>query len=156
MSFVFKKLQNNQHRFLEILPAVWQDELRPFWSVSKTEADVYVIMENEDIVGGGIVFSTAPPDISYYKIEAQQWFENGYLYLGFIWIEENRRHNNLGSFWLEELKKYNPEQKYWLLIEEEVLHRFYDRNGFILNKTICNQNQPEWLYIFKPVLTLNQ
>lgn len=147
----FKKLQSDQHLFLEMLPNDWQKELQPFWTNIKDSSELYVIMENEKIIGGGIVFSEAPPDIFYYKDEAQQWFDSGFLYLGFIWISENKRNMNLGSFWLEELKNNNPNQKFWLLIEDEHLHRFYDRNGFILNKTICNQDHPEWLYTFTPV-----
>lgn len=147
----FKKLQNNHYLFLEMLPNDWQDELQPFWADIKDYSELYVLKENETIIGGGIVFTKAPPDILYFKEEAQEWFDSGFLYLGFIWISENKRNMNLGSLWLEELKKTDPTQKYWLLIEDDNLHRFYDRNGFILTKTIYTQDHPEWLYSFTPV-----
>ncbi|MEZ4792847.1 MAG: GNAT family N-acetyltransferase [Gelidibacter sp.] len=151
MSFSFKHLQNNTNLFFQILPEGWQDEIVPFWDAYKDSSEVYVILEKDQVIGGGIVFSTSPPDLSYYKKEAMQWFCNHYLYIGFLWIAEDKRNKNLGSFWLDELKRTNPEQKYWLLIEDERLHRFYQRNGFVLNKTICHGQNPEWLYVFKPL-----
>lgn len=150
MGITFKHLEED-HQFFNILPQDWQDEIVPHWSRYKESSDIYILIENDEIIGGGIIFSTCPPDIDYYRDEAQQWFNDGYLYLGFIWIAENKRNMNLGSFWLDELKKQNLNQSYWLLIEEEHLHRFYQKNDFTLIKTIVNDHNPEWLYAFKPL-----
>lgn len=150
MNFEFKQLLNCANLFFEILPKDWQDEIVPFWTHYKESAKIYVIEDNDCIIGGGIVFTTTPPDIIYFKEEAQEWFDMGYLYIGFLWIAEDKRNNNLGSYWLDELKKKHSIQKYWLLIEEERLHRFYQRNEFLLNKTIIRNQQPEWLYSYVP------
>lgn len=149
MGFTFKHLSKNTNSFFNCLPQDWQDEIVPFWNAYQDTSKIYTLQENDQIIGGGIVFSTPPPDIDYFKEEAQEWFSNGFLYIGFLWIDEDKRNNNLGSFWLDELKRNHPEQNYWLLIEEERLHRFYQRNGFILNKTISHDEHPEWLYSFE-------
>ena len=150
MDFIFKKLLSNPKRFFDILPQDWQDEIVPFWSAYEDSSSIYIIEEKDQIIGGGIVFSTCPPDIEYYSKEAQQWFDKDYLYLGFIFILENKRDQNLGTFWLDELKTLFPKQKYWLLMEDEDLHRFYQKNAFMLNQTIGN-NHLERVYIFKPL-----
>lgn len=153
MSFTFKSLEDNYQLFFEMLPKDWQDLIVPFWEEYKNSSNLYVIFEGETLLGGGIVFSVCPPDLRFYEKEAQQWFDNGYQYLGFIWIAEEKRNHNLGSFWLEELKRKHPLQKYWLLIEEERLHHFYQKNSFILNTSIQNDDHVEWLYSFEPIST---
>ena len=110
MSFIFKELSSNSKRFFKLLPKDWQAEIVPFWDHYKLTSKIYVIEENKHLFGGGIVFSTCPPDIDYYKIQAQAWFDEGFLYLGFIWIAEEKRNRNLGSFWLNALKKVDPKQ----------------------------------------------
>lgn len=148
MDFVLKHLPYDQHLFFDLLPSDWQDEILPHWNQYKNSSNIYCLEENNKIIGGGIVFSKCPPDITYYQEEAKQWFDNGYLYLGFIWIVKEKRNMNLGSFWLDELKKQNPNQNYWLMTEEEHLHRFYQKNKFILKKTILNDQSQEWLYAY--------
>ncbi|MCK7590984.1 GNAT family N-acetyltransferase [Subsaxibacter sp. CAU 1640] len=150
METTFSLLNSNDSKqFFDILPKDWQDEIVPFWDNYRVDSKIYVIKEDEQIIGGGVVFSTCPPDVDYYKKEAQQWFDKNFHYLGFIWIDKNKRNRNLGSYWLYELKKAYPNQKYWLLIEEEHLHRFYQKNGFVLDKMIVNNGTPEWLYTFE-------
>lgn len=151
MNFIFKKLISTPKKFFDLLPHDWQEEIAPHWNRYEALSEIYIIEEDNVIIGGGIVFSTCPPDIEYYQKEAQLWFDNGYLYLGFIWIVEEKRNKHLGSYWLNELKNVNPEQKYWLLIEEEHLHRFYLKNGFTLKKMIERDHHQEWLYAFKPL-----
>jgi len=153
MNLTFKNLISDPERFFDLLPHDWQEEIVPHWAQYQESSTIYIIEEDNDIIGGGIIFSTCPPDVEYYQKEAQQWFDNGYLYLGFIWIAEEKRNKNLGSYWLDALKKLHPEQMYWLLIEEEHLHRFYQKNGFELKRTIEHGHQIEWLYIFKPLLS---
>jgi GNAT superfamily N-acetyltransferase len=148
MSFIFKKLPSNSMRFFDRLPKDWQADIIPFWDYYKDSAKVYILEEKNHVVGGGIVFSTCPPDIEYYRKDAQKWFDKDYLYLGFIWIAEDKRNKNLGSLWLEELKKTNPKQKYWLMIEAEHLHHFYQKNNFKLNKTVSHNDHTEWLYSY--------
>ena len=151
LDITFKKLDSDPNRFFDLLPSYWQEEIVPYWAQYQDSASIYVLEEDNQVIGGGIVFSTCPPDIDYFKNDAKQWFDNGYLYLGFIWISEERRNRNLGSLWLKELKNKHPQQKYWLLIEEEKLHGFYRKNGFVLEITINNQGTSEWLYTLNPL-----
>ena len=149
MDLVFKELENDQKVFFEMLPTDWQSEIVPFWEDYQNSSKIYVLFENKTLIGGGIVFSKTPPDVLYYETEAKEWFENGFLYLGFIWIIEEKRGKNLGSIWLDELKKSFPNQNYWLLIEEEHLHRFYQKNGFKLDTALAHEAHCEWLYYYR-------
>ena len=153
MSVVFKSLNDDYNEFFKLLPDDWQQEIVPFWNDVKDESKIYVIAENHKIIGGGIVFNTCPPDLLYFKDNAQKWFDAGYLYIGFLWIAEEHRNKNLGSFWLEQLKTSNPQQNYWLIIEEERLHNFYQRNDFVLKQTISKNDSQEYLYTFKSTVS---
>lgn len=147
--FTFRELKNNPQHFFEILPQDWQDEIVPFWDNIKNEAKIYIIEEETTIIGGGMVFYKSPPNFDYFETEATYWFNKGYLYLGFIWIDEQRRNNNLGSFWLNQLKSQNPQQKFFLLTEEDYLQHFYEKNSFTQIKSVNNGDLLEWLYITK-------
>ena len=146
-AFIFRELINNPQPFFEILPQDWQDEIVPFWDNFKNDAKIYTIDHGVTIIGGGIVFYKSPPNFDYFETEAHALFNNGYLYLGFIWIQENHRNKNLGSFWLNQLKLKNSEQKYFLLTEEDHLQHFYEKNGFSRIKLVQNEDHQEWLYL---------
>lgn len=134
--------------FFEMLPPDWQVNILPFWEVYKNSTKCYVLLENDEPIAGGLVFSECPPDMLNTKEEADGWFKNGYLYLGFIYVLETKRGQNLGSLWLSHLKNKFPKQKYWLTIEDMGLHGFYIKNGFVKVKTISNEGQDEILYAF--------
>lgn len=144
--FKFQELKKEPLEFLQILPQDWQDEIVPFWDACKTDSKIYTIKDGTGIIGGGIVFFKSPPNFEYFKTEADAWFTKGYFYLGFIWIAESHRHKNLGSFWLHQLKSENLKQQYFLLTEEEQLHQFYIKNGFVCDGTVQNGGITEWLY----------
>lgn len=141
---------NDCRDFFKILPKDWQDSILPHWETIKETTKGYLLVENQKIIAGGLVFYKCPPDMSYAFYEANEWINNGYLYLGFIYVIEERRHQNLGSIWLQNLKQIHPNQKYWLTIEDLKLDAFYSRNDFKKIKTLFNENQEEWLYIFEP------
>ncbi len=145
---IFKNLVSGQHRFFDILPQDWQDDILPYWNNHKKSSSIFVLEKDRKIFGGGISFSTCPPDIEYYRDEAEIWFKNGYLYLGFIFIQEHKRNGNWGTFWLDQLKKSDPGQNYWLLTEEAHLQHFYEKNGFALVKSVIHKTQTEWLYCY--------
>lgn len=134
--------------FFSILPPDWQESLLPFWEGCNQSTKCYVLLDDEKPVVGGLVFSECPPDMLGVKEEAKEWFHKGYLYLGYIYVLENRRGQNLGSAWLSSLKKANPDQKYWLTIEDFALHGFYIKNGFVREKVIANEKLEEILYTF--------
>lgn len=135
-------------QFFNMLPQDWQQSILPFWEEYKNTTKCYVLLENDEPIVGGLVFSECPPDMLYAKDEANSWFNNGYLYLGFIYVLEEKRGHNLGSIWLSHLKNKFPKQKYWLTIEDLGLHGFYIKNGFVKVKALNNNGQEEVLYCF--------
>lgn len=140
----------NYEQFFKIIPKDWNEYILAFWNDFKSTTECYVLVENKEVIAGGLVFSKCPPDMWYAINEANKWFEKGYLYLGFIFVLEEKRHQNLGSVWLNYLKTKFPNQKYWLTIEDLRLDRFYVKNDFKKVKSLFNQDQEEWLYIFDP------
>ena len=113
-----------------------------------------LLVEDNQVIGGGLVFSKSPPDMWYAIDEANKWFDKGYLYIGFIFVLEEKRHQNLGSVWLNQLKAKFPNQKYWLTIEDLKLDSFYVKNDFKKVKSLFNENQEEWLYVFEPKILM--
>lgn len=148
---VFKNITARPNSFFNLLPLDWQEAILPFWDKFKKSSEVYILEENDEIIAGGIVFSKCPPDLEFFKDEAREWFDKGYLYIGFIWVPENYRHQNFGSLWLKHLKMQDPNQKYWLTIEEENLRAFYEKNDFQYIKTLQNDSIKEQLFIYKCV-----
>lgn len=148
-TFTFRELKHSPQQFFEMLPLDWQNEIIPFWDYIKNDAKIYIIEDGTAIIGGGIVFYKPPPNFEYFEPEATEWFNKGYLYLGFIWIDAQQRNKNLGSFWLNQLKSQNPQQKFFLLTEEAYLQHFYQKNSFTKIKSVKNQDNLEWLYITK-------
>jgi len=147
----FKNYTTKAYVFFEMLPSDWKDNIVPFWNDLKSTTQLFVLIENETIIAGGLVFSKCPPDLMYYEKEANTWFEKGYLYLGFIFVDEKQRNRSLGSLWLDNIKKQYPKTGFWLAIEDENLHKFYDKNGFEKVATIKNLDlQEESIYAFTP------
>ncbi|NCO63654.1 MAG: GNAT family N-acetyltransferase [Flavobacteriales bacterium] len=142
------KLCDDCQTFFKVLPLDWQEIILPFWDHLKATTKGYVLVDNNQIIAGGLVFTECPPDMMYAKDEADTWMHNGYLYVGFIYVIEERRHQNLGSVWLQNLKKTHPKQNYWLTIEDLKLDVFYTKNGFKRIKSLHNQGVEEVLYIF--------
>jgi GNAT superfamily N-acetyltransferase len=145
---IFKKTTDFE-RFFKILPSDWQEGIVPFWDDFKTTTICYIIAENDEIIAGGLIFSSCPPDMKYAEKEAIYWLKKGYLYLGFIYVVEEKRGQNLGSFWLENLKKTQLNQQYWLTIEDLNLDSFYTKNGFKKVKSLFNEGVEEVIYVFE-------
>jgi len=141
---------NNCKEFIKILPTDWQESILPFWKSVKATTKGYLLVEDNKIIAGGLVFSKCPPDMLYAVEEANKWLNKGYLYLGFIYVVEEKRHQNLGSVWLTNLKQKNPKQSYWLTIEDLKLDAFYTKNDFKKIKVLFNDDQEEWLYVYEP------
>lgn len=146
---IFKDLTNASQSFFEILPPDWQNEIVPFWETYQNHSKIYGMEQDEEIIGGGMVFYKSPPNFEYFEEEAKKWFSKNYHYLGFIWISGEKRNLNLGSYWLDQLKLLSPAQNYFLLTEEAHLHHFYTKNGFVCLKTINNEDHTEWLYSYE-------
>lgn len=147
---IFKEI-TAYNQFFNILPIDWQESILPSWEIYEKTTKCYVLQENDKLIAGGLVFSECPPDMLYAKEEADSWFENDYFYLGFIYVLEEKRGQNLGSIWLSNLKNINPKQKYWLTIEDLELHNFYTKNGFKKVKSLFNDSQEEIIYCFEGI-----
>jgi diamine N-acetyltransferase len=146
----FKETTTYQ-QFFNMLPADWQETILPFWETYKNTTKCYLLLEDEKPVAGGLVFYKCPPDMLYAKDEADEWLKKGYLYLGFIYVLEEKRGQNLGSIWLSNLKELFPKQNYWLTIEDLGLHGFYTKNGFKEIKALSNNGKKEVVYSFDAI-----
>lgn len=147
----FKDYTTKAELFFEMLPQDWQESILPFWENFKASTQLYVVIENDEIVAGGLVFSKCPPDMLYYEKKANNWFKKGFFYLGFIYVDETKRNRNLGSIWLDKIKNTYPNRGFWLAIEDENLHRFYSRNQFEKVEAIKKEDSTEEsIYIFNP------
>ncbi|NJM15456.1 MAG: GNAT family N-acetyltransferase [Bacteroidales bacterium] len=127
------------------MPDDWQEEIVPYWSNYAHNSKIFGLEENNKTVAGGIVFSTVSPDTEIYKDIALQYFNNGYLYLGFIYVLEHRRGEGLGLLWLKELHALYPLQKWWLAIDNIGLSKFYGKLGYSIKQELDLNFQTEWL-----------
>jgi GNAT superfamily N-acetyltransferase len=134
-NMLFKKLEGKYTTFFQILPKDWQVSLEEIFN--EEEAVIYVLIENDLIVAGGILFKSYNDDMSNFKEESKLYLKANYLYIGYLFVLETYRGKHLGSKWIELVKAVYPKTKFWLTIENEVLEGFYLQNGF--NK-ICMHN----------------
>ena len=148
MEYSFKQSFNQD--FFHLLPTDWKNSILPFWDNYVDNSSIYLLYDSDKIIAGGIVFHTCSPDMMYNELEAKKWFDNDYLYLGFIWVIEEYRNKKTGSKWLQALSKKFPSQKFWLTIDEENLAFFYIKNGFKLIKSLKNSDDTEWLLTYEP------
>jgi GNAT superfamily N-acetyltransferase len=132
--------------FFEMLPKEWSKELMPCWLESKSLIEVFGIVKEDQLLGGGLVFTEYTSENDSYPEVAQGYFDQGLLYLGFIWIDENYRGLNLGSFWLNEIQEMFPNKGFWLTIVDRSLGDFYEKNGFILDQRLELESGDEWVY----------
>lgn len=149
MSIVFKENTTNPNAFFDILPKDWQEDIVSVWENYKNNTKIYLLVENNIIVGGGMVFSTLSPDLQNVPDLAAHYYQKNLLYLAFIWINETHRGKGLGSFWLTELIQQYPKQGYWLTIDDVNLKHFYENVGFKLGKSYLNNGNKEWVMILK-------
>jgi|SRR5690606_10637332 len=153
MEIELVELKQSPKSFFQLLPEDWKDVIVPYWDNYRGSAKIYTLTSENKILGGGIVFSSVSPDTEIYYFEAQNMLNQGYLYLGFLWVNEKYRSKGLGSKWLIELFKKNPLQKYWLSIEDFGLSSFYIKNGFKILKQLDVNGSTEWIMIYEPSTT---
>lgn len=133
--------------FITLLPADWQESLSLISANDLAKARVYLLKIDGEICAGGLVFPEFLPEMNFYAAEADYWFSQGYLYIGYVWVPLEKRHNNYGSLWLDALKKQDPNQLYWLTIEDLKLRQFYEQAGFVFVKTISLPEGEEQLFV---------
>jgi len=147
----FINIGPNGEDFFNILPEDWQDIIIPAWEAYKSTVNIYVFRNGLDITVGGIVFRTAPPNMSDFETEvAQKYVDSGFHYIGFLFVDPKFRNQGLGSKWLKVIKEEFPNQSYWLTIEEGSLRSFYEKNGFICVSESLDKLNPEWVLIYQP------
>ena len=142
---IFKETTSNPNLFFDFLPLDWKDEIVPFWPDYQNSARIFILENDEGVLGGGIVFSTVSPDTIAFRDEAQQWYDAGYLYIAFLFISEKHRGQQLGSRWLQHIFQHFPNQPFWLSIEDTGLLGFYEKNGFVKMKEVQGKYGEEWI-----------
>lgn len=135
--------------FFDFLPEDWQIEIIPFWPGYEKNAHIYALAEDGRVIAGGIIFTTVSPDTIGYRDIARVWFDRGYRYMGFIYVDENRRKEGLGSKWVNSIRSQHPDWKFWLAIDEYGLSKFYEKLGFEIAQEVLNADQPEWILVEK-------
>lgn len=148
MNFQFRETTDTD--FFDLLPLDWRNSIVPYWDEYKDNSNIYGLYLNSKIIAGGIVFNTCSPDMLYNETEAERWFNQNYLYVGFIWVADEYRNQKIGSKWLTALFEQFPTQRFWLTVEDENLIKFYTKNGFQLIKSLKNENNTEWLLTYTP------
>lgn len=146
LRFDFRSIKSAE--FFKFLPKDWRESIEPHWLLYKHDTKIYGLFLNNELVAGGMVFSQCSPDMLYDELEANHWFEKGYLYLGYVFVKENMRGQSLGSIWLHNIQEIDAKAKYWLTVEEEGLIDFYKKNDFKLKKSLQNNGSTEWLLVY--------
>jgi GNAT superfamily N-acetyltransferase len=149
----FEAINYRHADFFAMMPPDWQEIINKIWDKVKETSTIYAILEEGSILVGGILFTELLSEMTEFEFElGRPFFDLGYGYIGFLWVAENRRNEQLGSKWLSLLKKQNVKQGFWLTIEEEDLKKFYEKNGF---KTIAeseDKESMEWLCVYEPLI----
>jgi GNAT superfamily N-acetyltransferase len=144
-------LELNSRDFIKILPEDWREVIDSVWEDYKSNASVYAFKNGLDITAGGIVFRSAPPNMTDFEsMEWQKYVAANFHYIGFLYVHPNYRGQALGSEWLSALKTHFPDQSYWLTIEEEGLRLFYEKNGFKCVSQSKDKDNLEWILIYEP------
>tara|TARA_R110002051_G_scaffold161300_3_gene232910 strand:+ start:307 stop:765 length:459 start_codon:yes stop_codon:yes gene_type:complete len=147
----FEEINPRHKEFFRMLPQDWEEIIGVIWDKVKATSTIYAIVEEGSIIAGGIVFTEKLPEMTQFELKkGQPYFDLGYGYIGFLWVAENRRNEQLGSKWLSLLKQQDQKQGFWLTIEEVGLKKFYEKNGF---KTIAESEDKEnieWLCVYEP------
>lgn len=140
----FREVTHVPERFFAILPEDWQESIIPYWLQYQDTARIYTIESANEVLCGGIIFRTNPPETPY-ATDAMELFQKGYLYIGFLWVSENHRGRKLGLEWVEQIRNRYPHQNFWLAIDEYWLKTFYERIGFRVIKEVVVENGTEWI-----------
>lgn len=146
----FKEGTEKAQTFFSILPHDWQKEITPYWEQYRTSSKIYVLEEKGVILGGGILFTKVTPDMKTNASIAQKYFAQAYVYLGFIWISEEKRGTGLGQLWLKKVFENYPDLGFWLTIEDPHLEDFYKKWAFVITEEIDHDGNPEWIMLREP------
>ena len=145
MALDFSKYVGPPGTFIDMLPLDWQDALKVVWSKLSGTSEIVVLKEEGAILAGGIIFKEMTVDMQLFKEVAEELLASNSYYIGYLWVIEARRGENLGSLWLQNIRQEYPSNSFWLTIEEEGLKQFYEKNGFHLFLEKESNGEKEWL-----------
>jgi GNAT superfamily N-acetyltransferase len=149
----FEAINYRHAEFFAMMPPDWQEIINKIWDKVKETSTIYAIVEEGAILAGGIVFTELLSEMTEFELElGRPFYDLGYGYIGFLWVDENRRNEQLGSKWLSLLKKQNIKQGFWLTIEEAGLKKFYEKNGFRTIAESEDKESMEWLCVYEPLI----
>ncbi|WP_318342902.1 GNAT family N-acetyltransferase [Flagellimonas baculiformis] len=132
------------------MPEEWRLDFFLYMESSMDRMELYAIMEQGHILGGGMLFKGLPPEMGIFEKEVEPFVENGHLYIGFLFVVPAYRGQNLGSTWLECIKTLHGDKGFWLTVEEPGLIAFYEKNGFKWTATLIQGQICEELLIWEP------
>lgn len=138
---------DKSEEFFKILPRDWQENIVPYWNHYAHQTKIYVYLEEEKLIGGGLVFDQLSPDMEIHRDKFAGFLKKKMKYLGFIWIIESHRSLGLGKKWLQDIIALYPETGLWLSIEEESLKFFYQKMGFNVVEKLTSSNDQEWIMV---------
>jgi diamine N-acetyltransferase len=147
----FVDISTNPDAFFQFITKEWADSIAPIWDAYKNDANIFALMQNTNILAGGIVFKNISPDVAHYSKDLinllSNFFSNNYLYIAYLYVSESERGKGLGVLWLNHVFNYFPNVHFMLTVEDENLLPFYKKIGFIVYKIIAFENHNEWLLI---------
>ncbi|WP_130286904.1 GNAT family N-acetyltransferase [Aquimarina brevivitae] len=142
--------------FFELLPKDWKQTLEPYWTYYQKHSEVLVLLVDGQIVAGAIVFRKITPDTLIFRKEAKELCQQGYWYIGFLWVPTTFRGKGYGSDWLTALKIMFPDRSFWLTTEESKLQEFYLLNNFKLISSKIVRGETEYLFRFDSLSQKNE
>ncbi len=138
-------LSTDPQPFFALLPPDWRAELVSLWPTVADSSTLWGLQLDAGLIGGGILFRKPTPDTLSYIDLAQALFDQGLLYIGYLWIAPAHRGHDHGGFWLQAVRRNHPDQGFWLAIEDRGLQPFYQRHGFAVIDTIHIDERTEWI-----------
>lgn len=147
ITYKFEQHKGDPSVFFEMLPEDWQKAIHPIWKIYSANADIYVLLKEDMIIAGGIVFKEYTDDMAYFKKEAISLLNSGALYIGYLYVVETERGKDVGSLWLKSIKNHFRYRKLWLTIEDTGLLKFYIKNDFKIYRQFSEGEFSEILLI---------
>lgn len=123
--FVHEASAAEAEMFRRMLPKDWQKVL-PKDLEKCAPAIFYVGTSKGQISVGAILFLETAPVGELSPLLQKQLFHDGFKYIGYLFVPENKRGRGFGSRFLDEMTRLYP--KLWLTCDK-VLDPYYIRNG---------------------------
>lgn len=138
-------LTSDPERFFRLLPADWREGIVPYWESYGSHALIYGLEVNGELAGGGIVFHEATDETIAYGHIADQYYQQHFCYIGYLWIHPEYRGLGLGSSWLSNVHNILSNRSFWLTVDDPALQVFYERNGYKTTGTFATAYGTDWI-----------